>query len=57
MLARDVDGHTCDSDRWLDYQLVRLRPRIYAFESDLADWLLTPGGRFEIFYAEKTRPA
>jgi hypothetical protein len=57
MLARDMDGHTCDSDRWLDFQILRLRPRIYAFETDLGDWLLTCEGRFESYYAERMRPA
>lgn len=57
MLSRDLDGHTCDSERWLDFQILRLRPRIYAFEADLGDWLRTCEGRFASYYAKRTRPA
>lgn len=52
----EIDEHDCDSDRWLDYQLVRLRPRIYCFEADYRAWLEGKEGMFEVFYAERTRP-
>jgi hypothetical protein len=51
------DDHVCDEDRWLDYQLVRLRPDIARFEADFGQWLETEAGRFERFYAERSRPA
>ena len=53
----EADDHVCDRERWLDYQLVRLRPDIARFEADLREWLATPAGRFELFYARRSRPA
>jgi len=52
----EADEHVCDRERWLDYQLVRLRPEIARFESDFRQWLVTSEGRFEEFYAERSRP-
>jgi hypothetical protein len=49
----DIEQHTCDEQRWLDYQLVVLRPEIARLEQDFGDWLDTPAGRFEQFYAER----
>jgi hypothetical protein len=49
-------SHECDPQRWLDYQLVRLRPGIARFEADLAVWAETTEGRFAVFYAERSRP-
>ena len=52
----EVDEHVCDQERWLDYQLVRLRPEIARFETDFINWLVNDKyGQFEKFYAEKTR--
>ena len=51
----EADEHVCDRERWLDYQLVRLRPEIARFESDFRQWLVTSEGRFEEFYAERSR--
>jgi hypothetical protein len=53
----EADDHVCDEERWLDYQLVRLRPDIARFEADFGQWLETGRGRFERFYAERSRPA
>ena len=52
----ESDDHVCDQERWLDYQLVRLRPDIARFEADFREWNATPEGRFEEFYAERSRP-
>jgi hypothetical protein len=51
----ETDEHVCDQERWLDYQLVKLRPDIARFEVDFREWLKTPAGQFELFVAEKTR--
>jgi hypothetical protein len=51
----ESDEHVCDRERWIDYQLVRLRPDIARFESDFRGWLTTTAGRFELFYAERSR--
>jgi hypothetical protein len=53
----ESDEHVCDENRWLDYQLVRLRPEIARFEADLRDWLGTVRGMFELYYAERSRSA
>lgn len=53
----ESEQHVCNQDRWLDYQLVRLRPEIARFEADVRDWLVTAAGRFELYYAERSRPA
>ncbi len=53
----EADEHVCDRERWLDYQLVRLRPEIARFEDDLVEWLHTDEGRFERYYAERSRSA
>ena len=52
----EADEHVCDRERWLDYQLVRLRPEIARFETDFRQWLVTSEGRFEQFYASRSRP-
>lgn len=55
MRSGEVDDHVCEPGLLLDFQLVRLRPGVCRFETDLADWLLTPAGRFAIFYAARRR--
>ena len=53
----DVDTHECDAERRVEYQLVQLRGEIAAFDDDLAGYLDTPAGRFEVWYAERRRAA
>jgi hypothetical protein len=53
----EAEEHVCDRDRWLDYQLVRLRPHIARFEVDFREWLATGEGQFERYYAERSRLA
>lgn len=52
----DASEHICDKERWLDYQIVRLRPQIAKLECDFGEWCATSAGRFSVFYAERTRP-
>lgn len=47
--------HVCDDERWLDYQLFQLRDEIAAFEDQLAAYLASPQGRFELWDAERRR--
>jgi hypothetical protein len=49
------DGHVCDRERWLDYQLFQLRNEVDAFESELAAFLDAPQGRFAVWCAERDR--
>ena len=51
----DLDGHVCDRERWLDYELARQRPSLQAFDAELADWLQSAHGRFAVFYAARGR--
>jgi hypothetical protein len=51
----ELDEHECNQERFVDYQLRRLRPEIDSFEWELALWLRTPEGRFETFWAAYDR--
>jgi len=47
--------HACDLERWLDYQLFALREHTARLEAQLQDYFTSPQGRFEAWYAERTR--
>ncbi len=51
----DADPHLCDQERWLDFQLFRRREEVERFEPELAAYLETPHGRFELWYAARSR--
>ncbi len=51
--ARD---HACEHERWLDYQMFRLREEIAGFDGALGSYLSSPRGRFELWWAERHRP-
>jgi hypothetical protein len=48
-------AHRCERRRFVEYQMLVLRPEIVAFEAELWDWLATPHGRFAAYYAERER--
>jgi hypothetical protein len=52
---RNDPAHECDPERRLDFVLFRLRDEIAAFAAELAKYLGTPHGRFEVYYAERER--
>jgi hypothetical protein len=55
-LERDErEQHECDVERRLDYQLFELRHTIERFEQNLAAYLASPHGRFELWYAARER--
>jgi hypothetical protein len=56
-LAGEPDEHVCDEQRRLDFQMFRLRGGIGRFELDLSNFLASPAGRFEAWYAERQRLA
>ena len=57
-VARDeADEHICNPERLLDYRVFQLRGEIEGFEGEVADYLDTPRGRFEAWYAERKRRA
>ena len=47
--------HVCDPDRRVDYQFIQLRPEIGTFDQQLASYLESPTGRFEVWVAERDR--
>jgi hypothetical protein len=53
----DRQGHVCDDERWLDYNVFQLRPELDGFESEFAGYLSTPEGRFASWYAARHRAA
>ena len=55
-VAADVrQQHRCDDERWLTYQLFQLRDEIARFEEQVAAYLASTRGRFELWYAERRR--
>lgn len=55
--AFQIDEHECSPERRLDFKLFQLRAEIASFDIQLAAWLASPHGRFETWYAARTRPA
>jgi hypothetical protein len=49
------DEHVCSVERRLEYRLCQLRGEVEAFDDQLAAYLESPHGRFEVWYAERQR--
>jgi hypothetical protein len=49
------DGHACERNRWLDYQVIQRRAELEDFEVELGYYLESPQGRFELWCAERER--
>ena len=49
------DGHACDSERRLEYQLFQQRAAMVHFDDELGAYLDTAQGRFAVWYAEYMR--
>jgi len=49
------ESHVCEQERWLDYTMFQLREELDSFEVDLGAYLVSPRGRFELWYAERRR--
>jgi hypothetical protein len=47
--------HECDRERWLSFQVTRARSDIESIDQELARYLNTARGRFELWYAERAR--
>ena len=54
-LERRDQAHECERERWLEFQLFQLRDEIDQFEAELAVYLASPQGRFELYYAGRER--
>ena len=53
----ELQTHTCELERLLDYRVFHLRDEIAAFEAQLGRWLNTVHGRFAAWIAERDRRA
>jgi hypothetical protein len=51
-----AEAHACEQERRAGYQLFQLRDEVAQFDVHLAAYLASPHGRFEQFYAARTRP-
>ena len=55
-LARGEEStHECNPERRVDYELFQLRDEIGRFDADLAAYLGSSHGRFEVWCAERDR--
>ena len=49
------EPHACDEDRWTTYQLFQLRDEVAELDGQLARYLDSPHGRFELWDAARRR--
>jgi hypothetical protein len=54
-ISLDGDGHECDEERRRWHQLFLVNSEIGVLEDELREYLASPQGRFEAFYAERAR--
>ena len=47
--------HVCNPDRRLDFELFQLRAEVSGLGTEIADYLSSAQGRFELWYAERER--
>ena len=52
---QDNERHECDPERRLDHQMSQLSGEIELLEQQVADYLDSPNGRFELWYAQRER--
>jgi len=52
--AAETD-HVCDPDRLVDFQMLQLRDELNAVDDELAAYLDSPRGRFELWCARRER--
>lgn len=51
----ELDRHVCEHERWVDHQLFLLGGELDGLEQEIAEWLESPRGRFELDCAERDR--
>ena len=49
------EPHACDEERWTTFQLFQLRDEVAELEGQLAKYLDSPHGRFELWDAARRR--
>ena len=47
--------HECEQDKWVAYQVGCFRSEIDGIDAELSSYMKTSRGRFEAWYAERTR--
>ena len=47
--------HSCERERALDYQMFQLRGQVQGLEQSIDEYLNSPHGKFERWYAERER--
>jgi hypothetical protein len=55
LLVRTSDEHVCSEQRQLEYRLFQLRAELGMFDHQVAAYLESPHGRFELWYAVRER--
>lgn len=53
----DVLDHECNHAHWIAYQVAKARHEIERLDTEIESYLESPRGRFEVWYAERTRLA
>jgi hypothetical protein len=51
----EVEAHECEEERRLDYQVFQQREEVERLPGEIVDYLASPRGRFELWYAERER--
>jgi len=57
LAGEDPEDHFCDPVRRVEFQMFRMRAELARLDEDLAEYLRSPQGRFELCYAERQRAA
>jgi hypothetical protein len=57
LAGEDPGKHDCDPERRVEFQMFRLRGEFATLEQEVAEYLSSPEGRFETWYAEHRRAA
>jgi hypothetical protein len=55
--SEDPAEHSCDPTRRVEFQMFRMRAELARLEDEVAEYLRSPEGRFELWYAERHRAA
>jgi hypothetical protein len=50
-----LDGHECEREKWIAHQVACARPEIEGIDLELASYLESARGRFDLWYAERAR--
>jgi hypothetical protein len=50
-----LDEHSCEKERFVEFQMLRLRSRLSLFAQQFSAWADTPNGRFAVYCAERER--